>query len=65
MKVDNNVSEILVTKEKVLKLLKGVNSSKSAGADGIHPLSFFLYILPGARFRALSAGVHCTLRVAG
>ena len=27
--------------------------------------SFFLYILPGARFRALSAGVHCTLRVAG
>ena len=26
-------------------------------------LSFFLYILPGARFRALSAGVHCTLRV--
>ena len=37
MKVDNNVSEILVTKEKVLKLLKGVNSSKSAGADGIHP----------------------------
>ena len=22
-----------------------------------------LYILPGARFRALSAGVHCTLRV--
>ena len=29
------------------------------------PLSFFLYILPGARFRALSAGVHCTLRVAG
>ena len=28
-------------------------------------LSFFLYILPGARFRALSAGVHCTLRVAG
>ena len=24
---------------------------------------FFLYILPGARFRALSAGVHCTLRV--
>ena len=37
MKVDNNVSEILVTKEKVLKLLKGVNSSNSAGADGIHP----------------------------
>ena len=37
MKVDNNVSEILMTKEKVLKLLKGVNSSKSAGADGIHP----------------------------
>ena len=30
----------------------------------IHP-SFFLYILPGARFRALSAGAHCTLRVAG
>ena len=30
-----------------------------------HFLSFFLYILPGARFRALSAGVHCTLRVAG
>ena len=29
------------------------------------PFSFFLYILPGARFRALSAGVHCTLRVAG
>ena len=28
-------------------------------------LSFFLYILPGARFRALSAGVHCTLRNAG
>ena len=28
-------------------------------------LSFFLYILPGARFRALSAGVHCTLRGAG
>ena len=28
-------------------------------------LSFFLYILPGARFRALSAGVHLTLRVAG
>ena len=28
-------------------------------------LSFFLYILPDARFRALSAGVHCTLRVAG
>ena len=28
-------------------------------------LSFFLYILPGARIRALSAGVHCTLRVAG
>ena len=28
-------------------------------------LSFFLYILPGARFRALSADVHCTLRVAG
>ena len=27
--------------------------------------SFFLYILPGARFRALSAGVHCTLRVSG
>ena len=27
--------------------------------------SFFLYILPGARFRALLAGVHCTLRVAG
>ena len=25
--------------------------------------SFFLYILPGARFRALSAGVHCTIRV--
>ena len=24
---------------------------------------FFFYILPGARFRALSAGVHCTLRV--
>ena len=24
---------------------------------------FFLYILPGARFRALSAGAHCTLRV--
>ena len=37
MKVDNNVSEILVTKEKALKLLKGGNSSKSAGADGIHP----------------------------
>ena len=37
MKVDNNVGEILVTKEKVLKLLKGVNSSKSADADGIHP----------------------------
>ena len=38
--------------------------------QGPHPpkrpffLSFFLYILPGARFRALSAGVHCTLRVA-
>ena len=28
-------------------------------------ISFFLYILPGACFRALSAGVHCTLRVAG
>ena len=28
-------------------------------------LSFFLYILPGARFRALSTGVHCTLRGAG
>ena len=28
-------------------------------------LSFFFYILPGARFQALSAGVHCTLRVAG
>ena len=28
-------------------------------------LSFFLYILPGTRFRALSAGVDCTLRVAG
>ena len=28
-------------------------------------LSFFLYILPDALFRALSAGVHCTLRVAG
>ena len=28
-------------------------------------LSLFLYILPGARFRALLAGVHCTLRVAG
>ena len=26
---------------------------------------FFLYILPGARFQALSAGVHCTLPVAG
>ena len=26
-----------MTKEKVLKLLKGVNSSKSACADGIHP----------------------------
>ena len=26
-----------MTKEKVLKLLKEVNSSKSAGADGIHP----------------------------
>lgn len=37
MKVDNNVCEILVTKEKVLKLLKGVNPSKSAGADAIHP----------------------------
>ena len=36
MKEDNNVSEIIVTKEKVLKLLKGVNSSKSAGADGIY-----------------------------
>ena len=28
-------------------------------------LHIFLYILPGARFQALSAGVHCTLRVAG
>ena len=28
-------------------------------------VSFSIYILPGARFRALSAGVHCTLRVAG
>ena len=37
MKVDNNVSEILVTKEKVFKLLKGVNSSKSADAVGFHP----------------------------
>ena len=27
-------------------------------------ISFFFSILPGARFRALSAGVHCTLRVA-
>ena len=27
--------------------------------------AFFLYILPGARFRALSAGVHCTLQAAG
>ena len=26
-----------MTKEKVLELLKGVNSSKSASADGIHP----------------------------
>ena len=26
---------------------------------------FFLYILPGAGFRTLSAGVHCTLWVAG
>ena len=25
-------------------------------------LSFFLYILPGARFRALSAGVHSGLQ---
>ena len=37
MKVDNNVSEILVTKEKVLKLFKEVNSSKSAGEGWIHP----------------------------
>ena len=27
--------------------------------------SFFLYTLPGARFGALLAGVHCTLWVAG
>ena len=37
MKVDNNVIEILVTKEKVLKLLKEVNFLKSAGAEWIHP----------------------------
>ena len=35
--VDNSICEIQVTKERVLKLLKGVNSSKSAGADGLHP----------------------------
>ena len=29
------------------------------------PFFLFLYILPGARFRALSAGAHCSLRVAG
>ena len=37
IKVDNSIHEILVTKERVLKLLNGVNTSKSAGADGIHP----------------------------
>ena len=37
IKVDNGIHEILVTKERVLKLLNGVNTSKSAGADGIHP----------------------------
>ena len=26
---------------------------------------FFLYILPGARFQVLLAGVNCTLQVAG
>ncbi|MEW8545341.1 MAG: reverse transcriptase family protein, partial [Candidatus Thiodiazotropha sp.] len=35
--IDNNISEIQVTKEKVLNLLKNVNPSKSAGADGLHP----------------------------
>ena len=49
----------------------GLNLQKSAGSSSpfFHIfyffLSFFLYILPGARFWALSAGVHCTLRVAG
>ena len=37
IKVDNSIQEILVTKERVLKLLNGVNTSKSAGADWIHP----------------------------
>ena len=36
-KIDNNICEIQVTKDKVIKLLRGVNSSKSAGADGLHP----------------------------
>ena len=35
--IDNNICEIQVSKERVLKLLKGVNSSKCAGADGLHP----------------------------
>ena len=45
-----------------------INIRKSKGPRTVPwgtPLSFFLYILPGARFRALSTGVHCTLQVAG
>ena len=43
---------------------KAVGSNPTLGRY-FSTLSFFLYILPGARFRALSAGVHCTLRPSG
>ena len=40
-----------------------VKGHKSVTCSIADFLSFFLYILPDARFRALSAGVHSTLRV--
>ena len=54
--------------ELTINTLRSDKKLKSKVASQLHKLSFFfffLYILPGARFRALSAGVHCTLRVAG
>ena len=48
----------ITAKDKLTKM----DLIKRRGID-IDILSFFLYILPGARFRALSAGVHCTLPV--
>ena len=49
-------SQIVRAKE-YLKLSHGGSSYKAC--------AFFLYILPGSCFQALSAGVHCTLWAAG